>query len=54
MAVVDKKRRNWKIIDFVVPGGSRIEKKEKEKIEKYQNLRRELQKIWNVGLKTYH
>ena len=25
--------------------------KEKEKIEKYQDLRRELQKIWNVRLK---
>ena len=43
--VVDKKRRTCKIIDFAVPGDSRIEEKEKEKIEKYQDLRRELQKI---------
>ena len=28
-----------------------IEEKEKEKIEKYQDLRRELQKIWNVRVK---
>ena len=51
MVVVDKKRRTCKIIDFAVPGDSRIEDKEQEKIEKYQDLRRELQKIWNVGVK---
>ena len=33
MAVVDKKRRSCKIIDFAVPEDSRIEK-EKEKTEK--------------------
>ena len=49
-AVVDKKR-TFKIIDFAVPGDSRIEDKEKEKIEKYQDLRRELKKIWNVRVK---
>ena len=43
--VVNKKRRTCKIIYFAVPGDSKIEVKEKEKIEKYQDLRRELQKI---------
>ena len=47
LVVVDKKRRTCKIIDFAVPGDSRIEEKETEKVEKYQDLRRELQKIWN-------
>ena len=28
----------------------RIEEKDKEKIEKYQDLIKELQKIWNVGV----
>ena len=51
MVIVDKKLRICKIIDFAVPGDSRIEKKEKDKIEKYQDLRRELQKIWNVKVK---
>ena len=51
LVVVDKERRTFKIIDFVVPGDSRIEKKEREKIEKYQDLRKELQKIWNVRVK---
>ena len=51
MVVVDKKDRSCKIIDFAVPGDSRIEEKEKDKIEKYQDLGRELQKTWNVKVK---
>ena len=51
MVVVDKKERICKIFDFAVPGDSRIEEKEKDKIEKYQDLGRELQKIWNVKAK---
>ena len=51
LVVVDKKERSCKIIDFAVPGDSRIEEKEKEKIEKYQDQSRELQKIWNVRVK---
>ena len=39
------------IIDFAVPEYSRIEEMEKEKIETYQDLRRELQKIWHVRVK---
>ena len=50
LVLVDKKRRTCKIIDFAVPGDSRIEE-EKEKIEKYQDLRSELQKICNVRVK---
>ena len=30
---------------------NRIKEKEKDKIEKYQDLGRELQKIWNVKVK---
>ena len=48
MVVVGKKEKSCKITDFAVPGDSRIEEKEKDKIEKYQDLGRELQKIWNV------
>ena len=39
------------MIDFAVPGDSRIEEKEEDKTEKYQDLGRELQKIWNVKVK---
>ena len=49
--LVDKKKRNCKIIDSAFPVNSRIEEKEKDKIEKYQYLRRELQKRWNVKVK---
>ena len=51
LVVVDKMKRISKIIDFAVPGDSRIEEKEKDKIEKYQHLGRELRKIWNVKVK---
>ena len=50
LVVVDKER-SCKIFDFAVPGDSRIEEKEKDKIEKYQDLGRELQKIWNIKVK---
>ena len=51
LIVVDKEKKSCKIIDFAVPGDSRIEEKEKDKIETYQDLGRELQKIWNVTVK---
>ena len=54
LVVADRKDRSCKIIDFAFPGDSRIEEKEKDKIEKYQDLGRELQKIWNVKVKSYH
>ena len=50
MIVVDKER-SCKITDFAVPGDKKIEEKEKDKIEKYQDLGRDLQKIWNVKVK---
>ena len=42
MVVVGKKERSCKKIDFAVPGDSRIEEKEKDNIEKYEDLGREL------------
>ena len=42
LVLIDKKERICKVIDFAVPGDSRIEEKEKDKIEKYQNYGREL------------
>ena len=51
LVLVDKMERICKIIDFTVRGDSRIEEKEKDKIEKYQDLGRELQKIRNVEVK---
>ena len=50
LVVVNKKERSCKIIDSGVPGDSGKEK-EKDKIEKYQDLGRELQKMWDVKAK---
>ena len=49
-SVVVNKERSCKILDFAVPGDSRI-KEEKYKIEKYQDLGREFRNIWNVKVK---
>ena len=51
LVLLDKKEGSCKIIDFAVPGDSRIEEKEKDKTEKYQDLGRELQETWNVKVK---
>ena len=51
LVVVHRKERSCKIIDSAIPGDSTTEEKEKDKIEKYQDFRRELHKIWNVKVK---
>ena len=51
LVAADKKERSCKRINLAVPGESSIEEKEKDKIEKNQDLGRELQKIWNVKVK---
>ena len=48
LVVVDKKEIICKIIDFAVPGDSRIGEKEKDEDKKISRLGKELQKIWNV------
>ena len=45
LILVDKKAKSCVIIDVAIPGDCRIRKKEIEKIEKYQNLKRELKKV---------
>ena len=48
IAIVNKMEKTIKIIDVAVPGDKRIIDKEKEKIEKYQNLKREILRLWNL------
>ena len=36
------------IIDVALPGDAKVELKEKEKIDKYQDLAKELRKLWKV------
>ena len=52
LVIVNKKERFCQIIDFAVPFDSRVNFKETEKIEKYQDLARELQKLWNMRVKV--
>ena len=43
-----KKKRNCKIVDFAVPTDHRMKLKVCEKKDKYFDLARELQKLWNM------
>ena len=45
---VSTSKRECQIIDFGIPGDQNIAIKEQEKIDQYQELRIELQKVWNV------
>ena len=42
----------FEIIDFACPFDSRIEKKEKTKLKSYNDLKRELKKIWDMPVKV--
>ena len=48
MIVIDKETKFSKIIDFDIPYDSRVNSKEIEKIEKYQDLAREIKKLWGM------
>ena len=48
IVVIDKEKRECKIIDIAVPGDQNIKVKELEKITKYQDLRLQVQKFWDV------
>ena len=43
-----QKKRTCKIVDFAVPADHRIKLKERETKDKYLNLARELNKVWNM------
>ena len=48
IVIVDKKNKKALIIDIAVPHDRNICEKEKEKIDKYQDLKLEIMKLWNV------
>ena len=52
MMIIVKENKLCLIIDFAVPSDHRIEIKEREKIEKYQDLKREVQKLWKMKAKV--
>ena len=51
MIVEDRRNRQCKIIDFAVPYDNRVDNKEAEKIDKYQDLAREIKRLWNTQVK---
>ena len=48
IVVVNKQERKCAIVDTAVPGNKRIGEKENEKVEKYQELNREIARMWNM------
>ena len=46
--VIDKKERVCLIVDIDVPADRRVEEKEQEKVEKYQDLKREIGRMWEI------
>ena len=51
IVVVNKNDKTCLLIDVACPGDKRVKEKEDEKIAKYQDLARELRKIWNMEVK---
>ncbi|KAJ8033778.1 Retinol dehydrogenase 8 [Holothuria leucospilota] len=50
--VVDKQEKTAKIIDVAIPLDKNIRGKEAEKTQKYQDLKLEIQKLWDVKAKV--
>ena len=48
--VIDKKGRKGIIIDIAVPADVRVGGKEREKVEKYQDLKREIARLWKLKM----
>ena len=45
---MNKNERSCAIIDIAIPGDIRVSEKEKGKIERYQELKREIKRMWNI------
>ena len=48
LIMINKKERTCKIGNFIVPADHRVKLKEREKKDKYLDLVRELEKMWNM------
>ena len=45
IVVVTKNERSWARIDIAIPGDIRVSEKEKEKIERYRELKRDIKRM---------
>ena len=52
MVIIDNTKNECKIIDFACPFDSRIEEREKDKMKGYNDLKRELKKMWDKPVKV--
>ena len=50
--VVLDKADSCHLVEIAVPANSRVDAREKEKIQKFQDLVRELRKVWEVKVKV--
>ena len=48
IVVVNKNERSSAIIDIAISGDIRVSEKEKEKMERYQELKGEIKRMWNI------
>ena len=48
LVIVNKKKTTYRIVDFAVSADHRVKLKESEKRDKYQDLARELKRLWNM------
>ena len=48
IAIVNENEISCAIIDMAIPGDIRVSKKEKKKIERYQELKKEIKRMWNI------
>ena len=57
IVIVHKKERKCQLMDIAIPEDSRVELKEHEKVDNYNELKREVKKTWNltyVGIVSTH
>ena len=52
LVIVNNIEKTCHIIDVAIPGDERVSAKETEKIEKYDELRREHERLWKVKAKV--
>ena len=48
LIVIDKKEQKEIMIDIAVPTDVRVGEEEKEKLEKYQDLKKEIRRLWKL------
>ena len=48
IVVVNKNKKSCAIIDIAIPRDIRVSEKEREKIERYQELKGEIKRMWNI------